>query len=111
MKHSFFVEIITLGLFLFMFFNWLNIYIRVKLCIRSFVRKHIAQRVNSDVNLDFPLLDKEQPTGIENSNLIKDLDNKFILSQKMGEFSFTVKTMREYNPPNTFIQPTHPNAE
>ena len=111
MKHSYFVEIITLGLFLFMFFNWLKIYIRVKLWLRSFIHKHIAQRVNPDLDLNLPLLAKEQPTGKENSNLIQDPDDKFILVRKMGEFSFTVKTMREYNPPNTFIHPTHLDAE
>ena len=81
------------------------------MCIKSFIRKHIAQRVNPDLDLNLLLLAKEQPTGKENSNLIQDPDDKFILVREMGEFSFTVKTMREYNPPTTFIHTTHPNAE
>ena len=111
MKHSYFVEIVTIGLFLIMFFNWHKIFIHIKLWIKSFIRKHIAQRVNPDLDLNLPLLAKEQPTGKKNSNLIQDPDDKFILVRQMGEMSFTIKALREYNPPNTFIHPTNPNAE
>ena len=94
-----------------MFFKWHKIFINVNLWIKSFIRKHIAQRVNPDLDLNLPLLAKEQPTGKKNSNLIQDPYDKFILVRQMGEMSFTIKALREYNSPNTFNHPTNPNAE
>ena len=111
MKHSYFIEIVTIGLFLIMFFNCHKIFIHIKLCIKSFIHKHIVQRVNPDLDLNLPLLAKEQPTGKENSDVAQDSDNKFILAREMGKMSFTIKALREYNPLNTFNHPTNPNAE
>ena len=110
MKHSYFVEIITLGLFLIMFFNWLKIYIRVKLWLRSFIRNHIAQRVNPDLDLNLPLLAKEQPTGIKNSNLIQDPDDKFILMTDPSTSSLSHGRVYTFKY-NERIGTTQPNAE
>lgn len=111
MKHSYFVEILTVGLFLIMFFNWHKIFININLWIRSFIRKHIAQRVNPDLDLNLLLLTKEHPTGKENSNLIQDPDDKFIFTTKIDGVNFTYRSLEGYNTPTTFIHPTNPNAE
>ena len=111
MKHSYFVEILTVGLFLIMFFNWHKIFIHIRLCIKSFIRSHIAKRVSPELDLNLPLLTKEQPTGTENSIPTQDPDSKFILSKNFNGVNFTYRSKKEHNTPTTFGHPTHPNAE
>jgi len=63
MKHSTIAEILTIGLFLIMFFNWKKIYVRTKLRAKRFIKAHIVVRVDPDLDLDLIPESKVQPTG------------------------------------------------
>lgn len=84
MIHSHFVEILTVGLFVAFYFNWFKIYVRAKLWARAFIRNHIADRVDPDIDLNFTPGDKVQPTGTEIETLCNEMDQKFILHGKVA---------------------------
>lgn len=91
MIHSYFVEILTVGLFVAFYFNWAKIYVHAKLWVRAFVRNHIADRVDSDMDLDFTPAAKVQPTGRKIGEPIQDPDNKFIMTVQLDDINFTYR--------------------
>lgn len=91
MKHSSFVEIVTVCLFLLMFFNWHKIYVRTKLRVKRFIRRHIIARQDPDLDLDFIPESKVQPTGNKNQNRIPDPENKFLITVQLEDINFTYR--------------------